>query len=475
MTAADQAHLGTGSLAPALQRELYGWTALAVGALAIAGIYAFLLGVSRVPGIEAVFPWPVGFFHKSLVVHVVFSFVIWLLAMFGALGALSVAREEAPSGSAAGIASVWLMAAAFPLLFAPAFLDRGEASLNNYVPAIIDPVYYTGLIVVALSALLSAARVIGTVGSSAPRHSDPLVRAAVAAGVIALLAIVSFAIAAALLWGETPSPAFNEDLFWGGGHVLQALNTLLILMAWCRLAGNDTPARTGRALSVAALWLVLVALAAPVIYAVSDPFSVNQYRAFTALQYLLGPPAILVAAALLRDRHGSLAWHNPGHLALILSMALFALGGTLGLFIDGADTRTPAHYHGVIGAVTLALMGMVMLVVLPGLNRPAARDRTVRIQVYCFAGGQAAACLGLFLAGGYGAPRKVAGAAQGLEHIGAHIGMALNGIGMLFAVAGGAIFVWLAGRALLRRPSVGEAGRNTGAVLPQGRPGTEAP
>ena len=31
------------------------------------------------------------------------------------------------------------------------------------------------------------------------------------------------------------------------------------------------------------------------------------------------------------------------------------VGAFLGLFVDGADTRTPAHYHGVIAAIMLAI------------------------------------------------------------------------------------------------------------------------
>ena len=47
-----------------------------MGALGVAGAFALLLAISRVPGVETVFPWPLGFFHKGLVIHVVFSFVV---------------------------------------------------------------------------------------------------------------------------------------------------------------------------------------------------------------------------------------------------------------------------------------------------------------------------------------------------------------------------------------------------------------
>ena len=62
------------------QRELRNWSLIALGALAIAGVFALLLAISRIPGADKLFPWPVAFYEKSLIIHVVFSFVVWFLA-----------------------------------------------------------------------------------------------------------------------------------------------------------------------------------------------------------------------------------------------------------------------------------------------------------------------------------------------------------------------------------------------------------
>jgi cytochrome c oxidase subunit 1 len=69
-----------------------------------------------------------------------------------------------------------------------------------------------------------------------------------------------------------------------------------------------------------------------------------------------------------------------------------------------------------------------------------------------FGGGQLLASLGLFMAGGYGTPRKIAGGAQNLSDMGAIIGMYLNGIGALIAISGGVMFIWVIARAILRSP-----------------------
>ena len=60
-------------------------------------------------------------------------------------------------------------------------------------------------------------------------------------------------------------------------------------------------------------------------------------------------------------------------------------------------------------------------------------------------------CIGLFWAGGYGAPRKTADAAATLVD-GAVIGMYLNGVGALVAVIGGVMFIWTVIAALMRAP-----------------------
>jgi hypothetical protein len=451
------------------RRELRLWLLLALAALALAGAFALLLAASRVPGVERVVAWPARFFEKGLVVHVAFSFVVFLLAAFGALLQVAALRVSAgrPRLGWLGSAALAGAAASFPLLAAPALLDQAEPSLNNYVPAIVHPLYYAGLALLALGLALAVLRLFANL----PARRGPLEPVSLAAavgGAVYVLAMACFALALAALAGEPPSPSFNEDLFWGGGHALQALNTALLLAAWYVLGGValGEPPLAPRLFNAAILLLLAPALAAPAFYVAFAPFSAAQTQAFTALQYALAPPALLVAGAGLatvfrRLRAGAgPSLRDPAFLALALSLATFGIGGLLGLFVDGADTRTPAHYHGVVAGITVAVMGLYFRFFLPLLERPAGAQRTTRALFWLFAGGQTAAALGLFWAGGHGAPRKVAGGAEALADWGALAGLALNGIGALAAVAGGCLFVAVAGAALLRRG--GPAGERPG-------------
>lgn len=448
----------------ALRGELRGWCVVAIGSLAIAGIFAFLLALSRIPGVETVVAWPLGFFHKGLVIHVVFSFVVWFLAVFGALLAVATHIVAGPAPRLAGLGRIAVlgMAAALPLLFVPALLDRGEATLNNYVPTIIDPIYYGGLLVMALALVLAVTRLLVNLPARRVRE-QPIVLAMAASGGVYLVALVCFAMSYWLLADQAPSHAFNEELFWGGGHLLQFLNTQLLIVAWAFLAGSVlAPAASfERPAMMAAFFLAAIALLGPWFYVIYPPFAAEQMLAFTNLQYALGPAAlVMVIAVAARSARSAVPWREPAFLCLVLSAALFLVGGAFGLFVDGTDTRTPAHYHGVIAAVTLAFMGLFYTLFLPVQGRPPVLGRALRSQILLFAGGQLLACIGLFLAGGFGAPRKTAGAAQGLQDIGAVIGMAMNGIGALIAIIGGIMFIWIAAAALLGAPRAG-----TGAVV----------
>ncbi len=438
--------------APA-QWELRAWGLIAVGALAVAGVFALLLALSRLPGAETWFPWPVQFFHKGLVIHVVFSFVVWFLAVMAALACATAYRAGGPEPRARGLGpvAVWLSVAAFVLLALPAMRDGGEASLNNYVPVIIDPLFYAGLGLLALAMLLVAFRLL--VNLAAPRGIvEPVVLATAVATLLFVAALVSIVFDALALGGPVDA-AFNEAVFWSGGHLLQFLNVTLMLVAWYLLGGARlaAPLVTPTLLTLAAVFLLIAGLVgvggAGMVH---EPLSVPHRQWITDLQYLLAPPTLLIAVL------GAKALMGAGSdgdrlagLALWTSFAVFALGGVLGLFVDGADTRTPAHYHGVIGGVNIAFMGLFVVFLLPLLGRPLTRGRWLVAMFWMYAIGQALHSAGLFLAGGYGATRKTAGA-EGLEALGAQIGLYGMGVGAVVAVIGGIIFIVVTSRALLR-------------------------
>ncbi|MGO9170748.1 MAG: cbb3-type cytochrome c oxidase subunit I [Rhodomicrobium sp.] len=428
--------------------ELRAWAALAIGSLATAGIFAVLLAVSRIPGIEVIAFWPLDFFAKGLVIHVVFSLVVWFLTVFALLASLAAAKIAGSGLRFAGLGGIGAVAVAvsYPLLFLTAFDPASEPSLNNYIPVIQHPAYYAGLAVLAFGIFMPVLRLLLNIPSRL-KELPPLAFAMSAASVIYVVALVCFACATYLSWGTSPSKGLNEVLFWGGGHMLQFLFCSLMLTGWFLLSRSSLGDQVIEpdVFRVAVLMLVAFTLPGPFLFRFFDMSSFNFREAFSKLQFVMALPTLMIGGTLLfgvarANKSAPLPWRDPAFLAFFLSVTVFAAGGVMGNLISGSDTRTPAHYHGVIAGVNLAAMGLVLTLCLPALQRPPRNSRLLRVQLWLFGAGQLVACIGLFWAGGYGAPRKTPTSVGSLVD-GAVMGMYLNGIGALFAVAGGIMFV----------------------------------
>ncbi len=452
---------GARALAPeAIRRELAGWAWLAIGALAVAGAFSILLALSRLPGIERIARWPFGFFGSGLVIHVVFSIVVWLLAMFALLLSHATLRADGPVRAAAlGPMGQALTALAFPCLFAPAFLDSGVPELTNYVPLIRHPAYDIGLGLLACGILAPVARLFLNLAGRARPLPGPVLAVATG-GFVYVVSLVCFACAAVILVRAGKLDTSREYLFWGGGHVLQFVYVSLMFGIWASLARDSFGENVvdPDIFRLCILLLAVFCLPAPMFYRSFEAFSIKQHSAFRVLQFVLALPTLLFAVSMLANalsiaRPSQWPWRKPAFVALAMSLASCAVGGVMGMMISGSDTRTPAHYHAMMTAVSVACMGMLLTWGLRELDRRAVSEWATRPLICAYGAGQIAASVGLFLAGGYGAPRKTTAAATALVD-GAVLGMYLHGLGALFAVIGGAAFVIVAVRALARARTV---------------------
>jgi hypothetical protein len=418
---------------------LRGWSVLAVASLALAGIFAILLVLSRIPGAEVVLPWPTAFFQKGLIVHVILSFAVWYLAVFGCLSQISQNIESTPIEKI----SLGLAISGTILILIPALLDRGEPTLNNYIPIIIDPLYYTGLTLLMLGVLGGISPIL-TKTTTEPNLKGPVS--------IYIIAIIAFIIAIIQLSDQPLSHDYNERLTWGGGHILQCLNVTLLIVAWSYLADIRQP-NTPFKLAIA--WLIMTSLVGIIFYIIWPILDESQTEAFTHLQKALGPPVLIFAVILipaLRQNLKTFSWQDPSTLSLWTSIILFASGGVLGFFVDGTDTRTPAHYHGVIGGINLAFVGLFYSIFLPQLGRPIPTGKLITSQIIFYSVGQFLFILGMFIAGGMGAARKVMGTAIDMDSSIAVIAARIRDFGGGLAIIGGILFIYVALRALLHRP-----------------------
>jgi len=457
-----------------------GWFALGVAALAASGVLAVLLVLSRTPGLARIFPVS-DFFRVALVAHVDLSVLVWFLSFSGALWNLSSTPRALPFAWAA---LVFAALGAIGIAVSP--FAGGTPIMANYIPVIESPVFLGGIALFAVGMGLLVAR-----GLFASRkvgvHLDGsgALRFGLNGSIVATaIAALAFGWSYLALPGSLDGKAYYELLFWGGGHVLQFAYTLLMLLAWLILA-DAIGARVPLSPRVATLQFAIglcAVFATPLIYYSYDITSIEHHRLQTWLMRFGGGLAIApVAAAVLFAlvRRGAARQHlhqgaqRPLFAALVVSLALFGAGGIIGFAIQGSDVRIPAHYHGSIVGVTVALMGLGYWL-LPRLGYAAPPARLASWQPYIYGSGQLLHIVGLVWSGSYGIQRKVADgteAARSFEKIAA---MGLMGFGGLIAIAGGLLFVAAVLIAVIRRPrprplAAGAAASARGPIEPGAR------
>ncbi|HEY5647766.1 MAG TPA: hypothetical protein VIS76_17580 [Pseudomonadales bacterium] len=435
---------------PVRERAI-GWIWLGVYALLAAGLLSVSLAVARTPGLQALLPGT-DFFQVALVAHVDLSVLVWFMACAGMVWTLF----GRPRRSVWSAAAFYLAVIGTVMISVAPFVGADRPLMNNYVPVLQHPWFFAGLgslaagmVVMALDYLRGFRLSLGAPGF------DEMVRFALA------LAAVSTLIAVALVvWAFTSMPdsvrgeQYFERLFWGGGHVLQFTNSILVLVAWF-LLGRASGSHAWLSPRVGMVLFALVALpllAVP--WIMSRPISSDAYLTqFTALMRWGGLATLPLGVAILVGfiyRHRAPAAVQPLRAALLCSVTLFAAGGFLGFMIKGSNTMIPAHYHGSIVGVTLAFMGVVYYL-LPRLGYPIRLTRVLYLQPYVFAGGQLLHITGLAMSGGYGVQRKVAGAEQALSGVQETVGMGMMGMGGLLAAIGGLMFLVIALSALRHR------------------------
>lgn len=427
-----------------------GWLWLALAALIGSGVFSILLVASRTPGINQWLP-TANFFHVALVLHVDLSVMVWFVAMAGMLWSL-YGRTGAQG---MGWAGLWVTAAGTLAMALAPFVDPGEPVMSNYIPVLESPLFLAGLVVFGVGTAMLVLRSL----NAAPRlglHYDghgALHFGLSAAAVSAAVALMAFGWSWAVLQTDLDAKTYYEILFWGGGHALQFTWTLLMLVAWLWLA-SACGARirlTPRVVVLMFLLALVGVFVTPYAYVSHDIVSVEHRNLLTWAMRLGGGPAIVPLAMAVVLGIATVRVHaatlRPLRSALLSSILLFAAGGVIGIFISGSNVRIPAHYHGCIVGVTLALMGAVYRV-LPSLGYQAPQGRMASWQPWLYGIGQLMHIIGLVWSGGYGVQRKVAGAEQVLRSTGEIAGMGLMGLGGLIAIIGGLLFVVVVLRAM---------------------------
>lgn len=406
------------------------WLLMAVAALGLSALCAIALVAARTPFIGT---WmPDDAFARALVLHVDLATLVWFMSSACALWALRLpARRQSTAWVAYAIAGVGATAFLVAGLGVP-----GQAVLSNYVPMVDHPIFLFGLIWFALGVAVSA---LTNCRYGAAGDSEGLEWAKLPLAMAALALLL-----ASLNPSGHASAAVLESAVWGAGHLLQFSYVLLLMYGWCVLGGTLGVAEIALPVKRALFMLAAIpVLATPVLHWVFRDDAHGLWLAYSQLMRWASWPAPLalggvLLARLLRDRTRSA---SPEGLALIGSVALFAVGCLAGASIRAETTLVPAHYHGTIGAVTAALMALAYRM-LPVLGANALAPSRARVQLAVYLLGLLVLICGLAWSGALGAPRKSPFAADGASPA-TILAASLIGIGGAASIGSVLVFAWM--------------------------------
>lgn len=400
------------------------WLLLATAAVAASGFFAILIALARVPAIGQLFPGA-EFYRVALTLHVNLSQGVWFMAFAAALWSLNTSRRPAMVDLA-----VWLSASLGAAGIALS-VGAGEVRpiMSNYLPVLDSVWFLCSLLLFGLAMLVKA--LIATIDLAAlPRR----VRDRPGQSLLLIAALTVLVAGGVLMLGHhqlddrLEGHAYFEALFWGPGHIWQFALTSLLAVCWLELCEGSAirRIRPRLLLLVAALPLAL----ACAIATWSSPMSSDYTSAYTSLmRWASWPLPALVAWAMVPAlARGNVA---PG---LRLSMVLFVVGLVIGTTIRAETTTVTAHYHGTIGAVTLAFMAYG-LACLPRLGAVEVPRRLARLQLGLYGYGILLMIAGLSGAGLMGAPRKTPGALDLLWNV-ETVSRVFLGVGGVLATAG---------------------------------------
>jgi hypothetical protein len=419
------------------------WLFLGTVALGLGGLFAGTLG--KVKGVV---------FDTMLVMHVDLSVLVWFSCMACLLFALASGKGRWMLLDDASF--VCALGGMLCILLSP--LTGGAPLKSDYIPVLYHPLFFLGITLLGCALCLNLTRMILIYFFFMHRYLTSGVTTlgrgtacfgVLIAGLMLACALIGFGISYATMPPELPEQLYYENLFWGGGHLLQLVWAELTLVCWWWLAqASGLRIRpSDYALRLIYVTGLLASCCGLAIYAAeSDPsgdvqrglFTVlmrhgNGIGAMIALLYLI--PSFFQSRDILPEEAGR------QKLALVMlscSIFFFLIGGLVGYRIQGSDLIVPTHYHGSIVGMTLAFMGIAYLL-LPrfGYGDPALY-RLSFWQPFIYGGGQLCWMVGMGWLGLYGAPRKTPGSAEFLsflpslfKHTGD--GIALIG-GLLFPV-----------------------------------------
>lgn len=422
------------------------WLGMSIVSLAIAGIFAVLLVIARSPVVQDIFHLS-GMFHHALTVHVNLSVLVWFLSGSCMIWHIFAEGRKYVLDNLLFYASI----IGVLLIIISPFIGASDALINNYVPIITNDYFIAGIVIflsaIFVQSIIIIVRLLVAKLDYSSSYEELMGITSLSSSVIYIVSFAGLVIAYMQLESikdDLYLEDYYEYLFWGGGHIMQILYTQIMLIAWVWLAtiSGFIPKRIAIYHAVF-LFNILICIPNILVFVFYPADAIDNRILFTDLmKHLLGLSPMVIGGIIVwwLVKNWSYAKMSPLRWYLIWSIILFALGGAIAWRIDGINTIIPAHYHGSIVGVTLALMGLICYILSSYNCLSHDRNQFLTLQPTIYGVGQIMHILGLAWSGGYGALRKTPGAMESVEGKAA---MGLMGLGGLLSVLGGILFVYI--------------------------------
>ncbi|GIL05040.1 MAG: cytochrome c oxidase subunit I [Betaproteobacteria bacterium] len=467
----------------------------AVVALLVGGILALLVLLTRWQAVHII---DAENFYMVLTAHGLDMLAFWIIffeiaVLYFCSSTLLRSRLATPG---LGWVAFWLMLAGAVLNNVAVFRGDSSVMFTSYVPLPANPMFYLGLILFAVGALIGCFVFLGTlVVAKAERTyegSIPLVTfGALTACIIAIFTIASGAIILipTFLWSigyiSYIDPLMYRLVWWGFGHSSQQINVSAHVAVWYAIAAIVFGAKpmSERVSRVAFVLYILFLQLASAHHLLADPGVSTEWKVFNTsyamylavlasmIHGLTVPGAIEVAQREKGFTKGlfewirKAPWGNPVFSGMFISLLGFGfLGGISGVMMGTEQLNmlihntiyVPGHFHAtVVIGTTLAFMAITYFLIPTLFGREMILPGLAKWQPYLFGGGMAVFCLAMMGAGTLGVPRRhwditFAGAALPYEFPGtAWLMLAIMGISGLVAIVGGVAYILITVGSLL--------------------------
>ncbi len=489
---------------------------------AVVAVVCLLIGAIGAIGLvltrwQAVHLLPADWFYRTLTLHglnmLIFFIIFFEMAVLYFAGPVLLnSRQPAPK---LGWLSFILMVVGMLMVNTMVLMGKADVLFTSYPPLKADPLYYLGIILFAVGALIATslffAALVVAKKEKTYEGSIPLVTfGAMTAAIIAVITLVHGAATyiPTFLWSlgliELDAQLYRL-LFWALGHSSQQINVAAHVSVWYLLGAltvggvvlNEKVSRTAFVLyilfiSMASAHHLLVdpgmgpawkvwntsyamylAVLASMVHGFTVPAGIEmgqRLRGFTAgrFEWLRKAP-----------------WGDPGFSGLVLSVVIFGfLGGITGVTIGTEQIniiahntmRLPGHFHAtVVGGTALSFMAVTYYVLPLIFRKRVAFWGMAKLQPWVFAIGLSIMSMSKIYMGIFGVPRRhwdisFSNAPFSVEfHPAVWVVQAIFGVAGLVMVTGALMFVAIAVVTVFFGKPLDEEAIRTGASgIPQG-------